>query len=76
MASEIAHPPPHPPILLSFPDKDVLTRSLADFVAKAQHEAIDKRVKFTIALSGGSLPKLLGGLIGASGIKWDHWYAC
>ena len=74
MASEHVHPPPHDPILLSFPDKEALTKSLAEFVGKAQRESIDKRGKFTVALSGGSLPKLLGGLVDASGIKWKNWH--
>jgi 6-phosphogluconolactonase len=67
------HPPPHPPILFSFPDKEALTQSLADFVGKAQKESIDKKGKFTVALSGGSLPKLLGGLVSAPDIKWKNW---
>ncbi|KAH6917172.1 6-phosphogluconolactonase [Coprinopsis sp. MPI-PUGE-AT-0042] len=74
MASEHTHPPPHEPILLSFPNKDALVESLAAFVGKAQKESIDKKGKFTIALSGGSLPKLLGGLVGAPDIKWKNWH--
>ncbi|EAU92927.1 6-phosphogluconolactonase, partial [Coprinopsis cinerea okayama7 len=68
------HTPPNAPVLLSFADTDALVESLAAFVAKAQKEAIDKKGKFTIALSGGSLPKMLRGLIGNPGIKWSNWH--
>jgi len=70
----MAHQPPSAPILVSFPENDVLVSSLASFVAKAQKESIDKKGRFTIALSGGSLPKLLRGLIGNPTIKWNYWY--
>jgi len=68
------HQPPNPPILHSFPTVDVLVDSLASFVLKAQKEAIDKRGRFCVALSGGSLPKMLKGLIGNPGVKWDKWH--
>lgn len=65
--------PPAPPILYSFPTGDQLIDSLAQFIVKVQKDAIDKKGRFTIALSGGSLPKQLKGLIGHSGVKWDKW---
>ncbi|KAF9454915.1 6-phosphogluconolactonase [Macrolepiota fuliginosa MF-IS2] len=68
------HHPPNAPILISFADIDTLVSDLASFVVKAQKEAIDKKGKFTIALSGGSLPKLLRGLIGHTSVKWDKWH--
>ncbi|KIY65503.1 6-phosphogluconolactonase [Cylindrobasidium torrendii FP15055 ss-10] len=64
---------PHPPIVYSFPDAGGLVDGLAEFIIKAQKDAIDKRGRFTIALSGGSLPKNLQGLIGKDGVKWDKW---
>ncbi|KAH9486726.1 putative 6-phosphogluconolactonase [Psilocybe cubensis] len=67
------HQPPNAPILISFPDSNELVDSLAKFIAKAQKDAIDKKGRFTIALSGGSLPKMLRGLIGNPQIKWAHW---
>ncbi|KAI5835481.1 6-phosphogluconolactonase [Schizophyllum commune Tattone D] len=67
------HHPPNPPILNTFPSDDALVKSLADFVIKAQKEAIEKKGRFTIALSGGSQPKHLGGLIDHPGAKWDKW---
>lgn len=70
----MSHHPPNPPVLHSFESKDTLVRGLAAFITTAQKESIDKKGRFTIALSGGSLPKMLTGLIGASGIKWDKWH--
>ena len=69
------HQPPRSPILFSFPDTDTLKVSLASFVLKAQKEAISKKGRFTIALSGGSLPKMLSALHDSSEVKWDQWYA-
>ncbi|KAH8835393.1 hypothetical protein DL96DRAFT_1455327 [Flagelloscypha sp. PMI_526] len=68
------HQPPSAPILNSFSSPDSLVESLASFVAKTQKEAIDRKGRFTIALSGGSLPKQLKGLIGNSSIKWEKWH--
>jgi len=64
---------PSPPVLFSFSATDALVESLASFILKAQHDAIEKKGKFTIALSGGSLPKMLKGLIGAQGVEWEKW---
>lgn len=68
------HQPPNAPILLSFPSAVEIITSLADFVVKAQKESIDKKGRFTIALSGGSLPMMLRGLMGHPGVKWNKWY--
>ncbi|KIO30831.1 hypothetical protein M407DRAFT_146106 [Tulasnella calospora MUT 4182] len=65
---------PSPPILYSFPDSDSLIKDLAAFILKAQFEAIDKRGRFTLALSGGSLPKMLKGLIGNEQVEWEKWH--
>jgi 6-phosphogluconolactonase len=43
-------------------------------VIKAQNEGVAKRDKFTLAVSGGSLPKILAkDLIGRNDVKWDKW---
>lgn len=68
------HQPPNPSVLVSFPDTDALVRDLATFVSKAQKDSIDKKGRFTIALSGGSLPKMLRGLIPDNHIKWNQWH--
>ncbi|QRV76129.1 glucosamine-6-phosphate isomerases/6-phosphogluconolactonase [Ceratobasidium sp. AG-Ba] len=65
---------PQPPVLFSFSSSPALVDSLAEFIVKSQTEAIEKRKKFTVALSGGSLPKMLKGLIGRKDIPWDQWY--
>ncbi|KAF9270433.1 6-phosphogluconolactonase [Marasmius fiardii PR-910] len=67
------HHPPNPPVIHNFASVDTLVDTLAAFVVKVQKEAIDKKGRFTIAISGGSLPKMLGGLIGNPGAKWDKW---
>ncbi|KAF8973781.1 6-phosphogluconolactonase [Flammula alnicola] len=69
----MAHHAPNAPILFTFHDSDVLVSSLAAFITKAQKESIDKKGRFTIAVSGGSLPNMLKGLIGNHHIKWNHW---
>jgi 6-phosphogluconolactonase len=68
------HHPSNPPKLYAFPTKDVLIASLAEFIVKAQKGAINKKGRFTIALSGGSLPNMLRGLIGNKDVKWGVWY--
>ncbi|TFK76882.1 6-phosphogluconolactonase [Pluteus cervinus] len=70
----MSHPDPNPPILYSFPAKADLVEHLATFVVKKQLEAINRKGRFTLALSGGSLPDTLGGLIGHSSVKWDKWH--
>lgn len=61
------------PILLSFPTSDALVDALATFVIKAQKEAVEKKGRFTVAISGGSLPKQLNALIDKPSVKWDKW---
>lgn len=68
--------PPHPPVLYSFASNGDLVSSLADFIIKAQNDAIEKKSKFSIAISGGSLPKQLAGLVNKPhpNIHWQKWY--
>lgn len=47
-----------------YPDKETLSRAAADYVARVAHESIVTRGRFTIALSGGTTPKTLYGLLG------------
>ena len=65
-----------PPVFNSFASSAELVEALAEFILTIQKEALGKKGRFTIALSGGSLPKSLGGLIGKPGIRWDKWYGC
>ncbi|KAJ7597259.1 hypothetical protein C8J56DRAFT_817676 [Mycena floridula] len=68
-----AHHAPPTAILYSFPSADAIVGSLAEFVIKAQKESVEKKGRFTVALSGGSLPKMLRGLVGHPAVKWDKW---
>ncbi|KAK4684990.1 6-phosphogluconolactonase, partial [Tremellales sp. Uapishka_1] len=61
------------PILYTFPETSDLQSGLANFVVKAQSDAIASRGKFTIALSGGSLPNNLTPLVDMKDIQWDKW---
>ncbi|WVN85082.1 6-phosphogluconolactonase [Cryptococcus depauperatus CBS 7841] len=65
--------PPAPPVFYSFRDTEVLIDSLANFVIKAQRDAVEKRGKFSIALSRGSLAANLRGLVGQENVQWDKW---
>lgn len=66
--------PPAEPILYSFPSTAQLVDALALFVIKAQNEAIDRKGRFTLAISGGSLPHQLNSLVGVPQVKWNLWY--
>jgi len=67
------------PKLLVAPSKAELPNVLCDVIVTLASEAIAKRNQFSIALSGGSLPKFLGKLpdvFAEKGIdpKWDSWH--
>jgi 6-phosphogluconolactonase len=66
---------PSAPVLWSFSNPDELVGSLAQFVIKAQKEAVQRKGRFTVAVSGGSLPKQLKGLIDNPDVRWDRWYS-
>ncbi|WFD42813.1 6-phosphogluconolactonase [Malassezia psittaci] len=64
------------PTLYTFGTGDELSEALANFVIKVQNEAIERRNMFTVATSGGSLPKLLAkNLVGRQdkAVRWDKW---
>ncbi|TXT14766.1 uncharacterized protein COLE_00959 [Cutaneotrichosporon oleaginosum] len=64
---------PSVPVLYTFEDSTELQSSLADFILSAQNDAIAQRGKFTIALSGGSLPNNLKPLAALKDVQWDKW---
>jgi 6-phosphogluconolactonase len=68
-------PIPRDPVLHSFSSSAALSEALAAFIIKAQNESIEnpKKGRFTVALSGGSLPKMLEGLVGNPSVKWHKW---
>ncbi|OLL22007.1 putative 6-phosphogluconolactonase [Neolecta irregularis DAH-3] len=63
------------PTLYSFKQKDVLCSALGKYVKRASRESIKARGRFTIALSGGSLPSQLAqGIVEDESIEWDKWF--
>src|SRR5436309_3902865 len=58
-----------------YPDTQTLSHEAARFIVRLAREAIAARGRFTIALSGGSTPKVLYGLLGSepyrSQIDWS-----
>lgn len=68
------NPIPQPPLVHSFATADEVKASLAKYIIDAQTDAIHKKGRFSVALSGGSLPKMLSGLIGNKDVKWNKWY--
>ncbi|EGG09189.1 uncharacterized protein MELLADRAFT_34495, partial [Melampsora larici-populina 98AG31] len=65
---------PLAPILYSYKSNDRLSEDLADFIVQAQDDALARHQKFVVALSGGSLPKLMAsGLLNKTGVKWETW---
>jgi len=69
----MSHHAPSPPLLHSFATNDELVKALANYILTAQVEAIAKKGRFSVAISGGSLPKQLSGLID-SNARWDKWH--
>jgi len=64
-----------------FESNNLLQSSLAHHIYACSQEAISHRGRFTVALSGGSLPKMLSKLATFSedrkdmeAIDWDKWY--
>jgi 6-phosphogluconolactonase len=60
------------------PTSEELSRTAAELVARLSAAAIAAQGRFTVALSGGSLPKLLGPALAAeplrSQIDWSAWH--
>ncbi len=61
------------PVLI-YPDKDTLSHAAAQHIVQIANESIVTHGRFTLALSGGSTPKMLYGLLGSepyrSQIDW------
>src|SRR6266516_5782659 len=57
-----------------FPDIDTLSHEAAQYIVRIARESIETRGRFTIALSGGTTPRELYGLLGSepysSQIDW------
>ncbi|KAI8575820.1 hypothetical protein K450DRAFT_260044 [Umbelopsis ramanniana AG] len=64
-----------PHTVFVFPSTDALSEGLNDYVQKLSRQAIASHGKFTVAVSGGSLPKLLSkNLAGNSAIDFSKWH--
>ncbi|KAF2691680.1 6-phosphogluconolactonase [Lentithecium fluviatile CBS 122367] len=67
-----------PPNLFAFQGLDELARSLRAYVLEAQNTALSRHQVFRVAVSGGSLPKVLGQALlketnGEGKIRLDKW---
>jgi 6-phosphogluconolactonase len=62
--------------ILVFPDTEKLTHAAADYIVKIAQESIASHGRFTFALSGGTTPKKLYGLLATepyrSQIDWER----
>ncbi|KAF9430435.1 suppressor of los1-1 [Podila epigama] len=71
--------PRGPTQIYTFPDANSLSQGLDKYVAKLSAEAIQRHGKFTVALSGGSLPKQLSAVLrhnkSVDFSKWIVYYA-
>jgi 6-phosphogluconolactonase len=58
----------------AFPSTDALSQGLNDYVQKLSQQAISSHGKFTVAVSGGSLPKMLSkNLVNNNAIDFSKW---
>jgi 6-phosphogluconolactonase len=57
-----------------FANLEQLGQAAAAYVAELAAEAITDRGRFTIALSGGSLPQLLGPALAHQATDWSAWH--
>lgn len=61
--------------VFTFATTDILSEALNDYVQKLSQQAIASHGKFTVAISGGSLPKLLSkNLAGNDAIDFSKWH--
>ena len=62
--------------VLIYPDANTLSHEAAQYVVRLADEAISDHGRFSIALSGGTTPKVLYGLLGnepySNQIDWSH----
>ncbi|GKZ22222.1 suppressor of los1-1 [Aspergillus brasiliensis] len=73
------------PNLYSFPNNDALAQQLRPYVLRCQNSALSRHSTFRVAVSGGSLPKVLAQALLAPGngspedtaqfSKWDIFFA-
>ncbi|RPB04922.1 nagb/rpia/CoA transferase-like protein [Choiromyces venosus 120613-1] len=63
------------PSLYAFPDNPTLQQNLYRYILHAQSDAFARHHKFKVAISGGSVPKLLAApdLLSSREIQWGKW---
>ncbi|CAM9290532.1 unnamed protein product [Sphacelaria rigidula] len=57
---------------------DELSKELIERIAKLCRHSVEERGVFNVAVSGGSMPKILASLAGAEGVDWSKckiWFA-
>ncbi|CAH1760044.1 8654_t:CDS:2 [Entrophospora sp. SA101] len=64
-----------PPIIQSFPTHQNLSKNLSDMIVELSKKSIATRGRFTIGLSGGSLPKILSLKLKSHkyDVEWNKW---
>eukprot|EP00756_Hemistasia_phaeocysticola_P020547 Hpha_TRINITY_DN15724_c5_g4::TRINITY_DN15724_c5_g4_i1::g.40343::m.40343/K01057/PGLS, pgl, devB; 6-phosphogluconolactonase len=63
-----------PPKVVVSDSKAAVAAELSGFVLSAAAEAIAARGRFTVALSGGSLPSILAEGLAQAESQWDKWH--
>ena len=58
----------------SFTETTLLKDYISNHIAQRSAEAITQNGAFVMALSGGSMPKLLSGLVERTDIQWENIY--
>jgi 6-phosphogluconolactonase len=65
------------PLIHISPDSNHLSTTVAEFVIKLSHESVERSGKFHVAVSGGSLPGILGNKLKlpsySSKVSWANW---
>ena len=65
---------PDPKFIKAFADPVLLQSYVAGYISYHSNAAIRQHGKFVMALSGGSMPKMLAALVTQNDILWDHIY--
>ena len=65
-------------VVYRYQSKELISKKLADFIFRASGEAIARHGTFLVAISGGSLPKILASELVEEkmyldGIEWQKW---
>ncbi|KAI8912355.1 hypothetical protein DFJ77DRAFT_468079 [Powellomyces hirtus] len=63
------------PEVFKFASADEISTALDHFIAQASHDAIARSGRFTVTLSGGSLPKVLAAKLKSNTtVEWSKWH--